>query len=149
MPGDMAMEGPDPRVIGVDLPDDVAVRREHLHVAPLWIGGVGDGLAVPVTGPFVQDEHVVAVEMHGMGDGGGVVDDDADRRVGAEVLDVPFGGIGEVALIGEEEHGVVVVCTERLCVELPEEVVGRVDGEAHVEVFDGHWWLRFECVVGH
>lgn len=149
MPGDVAMEGPDAGVVGVDLPYDVAVGREHLHIAPQRVVGVGDGGAVPVPGSFVQDKHVVAVKMHGMGRRRGVVDHHADGRVGAEVLDVPRGGIGEVSLVGQEEYRIVVVGAERLLVELPEENIRAVDDKANIEVFDRGWSLGFERVVGY
>jgi hypothetical protein len=47
----------------------------------------------------------VAVEMHGVSSGGGIVNNDTDRGVAAEVLDVPFCGVGKVALVGEQEQG--------------------------------------------
>ena len=37
------------------------------------------------------------VEMHGVGSRRGVVDHDANGGVGAEVFDVPFGWVGEIA----------------------------------------------------
>lgn len=60
----------------------------------------------------MQDLHVVAVEVHGVGGRGGVVDYYTDGAVGAEVFDVPFGGEGGVAFVGEEDGGVVVVGAE-------------------------------------
>lgn len=58
-------------------------------------------LAVPETSAFGEDVEVVAVEMHRVrGEWEEVVDDQADRRVGAEVVNVPLGvfGEGKVAL---------------------------------------------------
>ena len=65
--------------------------------------------AVPETSAFSEDVEIVAVEVHGMGGKWEeVVNDQADRRVGAEVVDVPFGveGEGEVAFLAEGEEGV-------------------------------------------
>lgn len=65
--------------------------------------------AVPETGAFGEDVEVVAVEMHGVGgEWEEVVNDQADGRVGAEIVDVPLGveGEGEVALLAEGEEGV-------------------------------------------
>ena len=42
------------------------------------------------------------VEVHRVRGGGGVVDDDADGGVGAEVLGVPFCWIGEISLVCEQ-----------------------------------------------
>ena len=60
--------------------------------------------------------------MHGVGGRSGVVDYDADGRVGAEVLHVPFIGIGEISLVCQKQNGTVVVRTEGGSVELPEEI---------------------------
>ena len=106
MPRDMAMERPDAGVIGFVLQDDVAWfgegdgLSEDLYVAALGVLLMGYR-AVPETGAFGEDVEVVAVEMHGVGgEWEEVVNDQADRRVGAEVVDVPLGveGEGEVAL---------------------------------------------------
>lgn len=58
------MEGPDPRVVGVELDNHVSTGAQHLRVAALGVLGVNDGVAVPMTFTLVQDEHIVAVEMH-------------------------------------------------------------------------------------
>lgn len=49
---------------------------------------------------FGQDEHVVAVDVHWVAYWSVVVEDDADGAVGAEVVDVPFGGEGVVVVGG-------------------------------------------------
>ncbi len=113
MPVDVAMEGTDPRVIGLVLDDEVArlatvgaAGLEQLDVAPLRVLDVLHG-AVPGADAFGEDVEVVSVEVHGVGGGEVVADDDADGGVGAEVVDVPLGveGVGEVALVGEDEEG--------------------------------------------
>lgn len=109
MPRDMAMERPDTGVVQVVLHDHVAVRADELDVAALRVGRVDDAAAVPVSRAFGEDLHVVAVEMHGMRGGRRIIDDDAHGAVGAEVLDVPFVGVGEVSLLGEQEDRAVVV----------------------------------------
>ena len=148
MPCDMAMERPYPRIVCVDLPHDVPAGRKQLHVAALGVVGIRYADPVPVSRALVQDEHVVAVEMHWVCGWCWVVDDDPDGGVGAEVLDVPFGLVGEVSLVGEEEDGVVEVCAKGLIVDCPEEGAGAVDLEVYVEVAGGGWlhgW--FEGVV--
>lgn len=49
------MEVPRARVILVPLHDEVAVRLNGLHVAPLWILRVYDG-TIPLTRTFGEDE---------------------------------------------------------------------------------------------
>ena len=67
-----------------------------------------DGLAVPGAGAFGEDVEVVPVEVHGVRGGEVVVDDDPDGGVVAEVVGVPLRveGVGDVALVGKDEHGV-------------------------------------------
>ena len=109
MPRDMAMERPHARIIRLVLQHDVArhaggAALDELHVATLGVVLVGD-CAVPGADALGQDVEVVAVEMHGVGGGEFVLDNDADGAVVAEVVDVPLGvvGVGEVALVGEDE----------------------------------------------
>ena len=115
MPRNVAVQRPDARIIRRGLEHDIrgAARRrrgQQLDVAALGVVRVRDRHAAP--GPVADglDEDVVAVEVHGMRGGDGVVDDEA-VGVGAEVVDVPLrgGGVGGVAGFGEEEGGVVVV----------------------------------------
>ena len=94
VPGDVAVEGPDARIVGVDLHDDVAghgrrASGQNLHVAALRVVRVGDG-AVPVSGAGGQDLEVVAVHVHGVGGDEVVAHDEADGGVLAEVVDVPL-----------------------------------------------------------
>ena len=114
MPRDVAMERPDARVIGVVLQNNVARLSERygladdLHITALRVSLMGDR-AIPETGAFGEDVEVVAVEVHGVGgEWEEVVNDQADRRVGAEVVDVPFGveREGEVAFLTEGKEGV-------------------------------------------
>ncbi len=66
---------------------------------------------------------------------GGVLDDEADCRVAARVVDVPFGvvGIGCVSRFGQQEERGVVVCAEGDVIHGPEEVAGAVDRGADFE----------------
>lgn len=107
MPRDVAMERPHAGVVRLVLQHEVPVRLHELDVAPLGVGLVDDG-AVPGAGAFGQHVEVVPVEVHGVGGGEVVVDDEADGGVVAEVVGVPLGveGVGDVALVGEDEHGV-------------------------------------------
>lgn len=115
MPRDMAMERPHARIVREILQHDIprSGRRaglHELHVAALRVGLVHDG-AVPGSDAFGQDVEVVSVEMHGVRGREGVFDDDADGGVGAEVVGVPLRvvGVGDVALVREDEHRVAVV----------------------------------------
>lgn len=94
----------------------------ELDVSALRVRGIGDSRAVPVAWPFGEDEHVVAVEMHWVRSRSGVIHDDADGGVGAEVLGVPLRWVCEIAFVCKEEDWIVVVCAERSAVELPEEM---------------------------
>ena len=82
----------------------------------------------------MQDLYVVAVQMHGMGGGCGVIDNYADGAVAVEVLDIPYGVKGEVLLICKEENGTVVICAEGYSVESPEEMASGVDVEVDIEI---------------
>ena len=57
-----------------------------------------------------------------------IFDNDSDRIVIAEVIDVPFGveGVGSVTLVSEEEDRVVVISAEGGFVHIPEPVFGCV-----------------------
>ncbi len=104
MPRNVAMEGPGARVIGVVLQNNVRRVRwgttlEELGVTALRVFRVGD---LPVPCPETLGEHVevVAVEMHRMGRQELIVDYEAHRGVGAEVVDGPFGvRVGEIACV--------------------------------------------------
>jgi hypothetical protein len=49
MPGDMAVEGPNPRIVCGHLPYHVTAGWQYLYVTALRIGRVDDGPAVPGT----------------------------------------------------------------------------------------------------
>lgn len=75
------------------------------------------------------------MHVDGVGQHKRIVEYDADRGIGAEVVDVPFGvvGVGIVALVGEEEDGVVVVSAERNTVHFPEEEECLVDKQRDID----------------
>ena len=127
MPRDMAMERPHAGIVHVKLNHDIPGRaagvggRQDLHVAALRVVDVGDS-PVPGARSRGQDEEVVAVQVHGVGgEGDVVVDDEAHGGVGAEVVDVPLRvvRVGGVALVGEEEDGIVEIGAEGLAVHVP------------------------------
>ena len=161
VPRDVAMERPDPGIISVEFDNDVRRRGrvdgagKHLHVTALRVGRVDD-IPVPSVVADLEDAHVVAVDVHGVGDvDDAVVDDEADRLVGAEVVDVPFGLVAEVSRVGLVEEGVVVVAAEAGAVHVPDEVPrgilakGDVD-DLGVDIRSGclrHVWVRKGDVV--
>jgi len=109
-----------------------------LHISTLGIAGVRDSGSVPNSATDMHDLHVVAVEMHGMGDWCGIVDYDADGGVAAEVFDVPFWLVGEV--YGEcEEDKVVVVCAKGGAIHSPDGMASGIDFNVDVEVSGGCW----------
>jgi len=127
------MEWPDAWVVHVDLNDEMAAGDELLGIAALGIFRVDDG-AVPFEARALgQNEHGVAVKMHWVGSGRLVCEDEADRRVAAEVVDVPLRveGVRVVAGVVEEKRGVVVVGAECGAVHGPDEVAGAVDRGAN------------------
>ena len=112
MPRDVAMERPHARIVSEVLQHDVAgggrgAGLHELHVAALGVLLVRDG-AVPGADALGQDVEVVPVQVHGVGGREFVLDDQPDRRVVPEVVGVPLGvvGVGDVALVREDEHGV-------------------------------------------
>lgn len=114
MPGDMAMEWPHPRVICEVLQHDIprrgsGTRLHELHVTALGVLLVDD-CTVPGSDALGQDVEIVAVKMHGVGGREGVLDDDTDRAVVSEVVDIPLGveWVRDVALVGEDEDGVAL-----------------------------------------
>lgn len=64
-----------------------------------------------------------------------IVEYDADRGIGAEVVDVPFGVVGVriIALVGEEQDGVVVVGAERNAVHFPEKEECLIDEQRDID----------------
>lgn len=123
MPGDVAVERPDARIVRVVLNDHVAragstvsvvgCRLQDLHIAPLGIFYVGNG-SVPCADAFGEDIEVMAMEMHRVRSGDFVFHNEADAVVGAEVVDIPLGiiGVRGVSQVGEQEDWVVVVGSE-------------------------------------
>ncbi|KAI9641154.1 hypothetical protein NHQ30_010584 [Ciborinia camelliae] len=67
--------------------------------------------------------------------------------VTAEVFDVPFSWVCEIALVGEEKDGVIVICAERCIVEFPEETTGGVDEERDVKVFGCGGWAGWQGII--
>jgi len=79
-----------------------------------------------------------------MRDGGEIVDDDANSGVRAEVLYVPFFGVAEISLIGEEQDRIVVIDAETDVAERPEKVSSFIHEEIDVKLF-GCGWGRGGC----
>lgn len=113
----MAMQRPNPRIVGIVLDDGVprGIRvYSLLHdvgIPPRRVRQVGHGSAVVGAVALVDDEEVVAVEVHGVRRVGGVdvvVENDADGGGLAEVVNVPLGGerVGDVSAVGFAEDGV-------------------------------------------
>ena len=67
VPRDMTMEGPHARIIRLILKHEMPARPQHLHITTLRVLHVRKGDAVPVARAFVEDGHVVAVEVKGLG----------------------------------------------------------------------------------
>ena len=67
VPRDMTMKRPHPRVIRLILKHEVPARPQHLHITTLRVLHVREGDAVPVARAFVEDGHVVAVKVQGLG----------------------------------------------------------------------------------
>lgn len=110
MPRDVAVEGPRAGVVGVVLQDNVrrvgrGATLDQLGVAALRVGLVDD-FTIPLSEPLSEHVEVVAVQMHGVGRYEFVVDYEAHGGVGAEVMDGPLFGVGEVAGDGERKDGV-------------------------------------------
>ena len=81
MPRNVAVKRPHARVVGRDLEHDIrrpsrGRLRQQLDVTTLRVRRVRDG-AVPGAGADGLDEDVVAVEVHWVRGGDGVVDDEA------------------------------------------------------------------------
>jgi len=91
----------------------------------------------------------MTVEMHRVCSGSGVVYNDADRGVAAEVLDVPLCGVRKVALVSEKENRVVVVGAEGLAAQGPKEASSVVDVEVYVEVLGSCWSWWGDGIVGN
>jgi len=111
----VAVEWPGTRVVGVDLKNHVSVALEELHITTLGVEGVDNGFSVPFTNAFVENEHVVSMEMDRVSCANQVVEDNPNRGVRAKVIDVPLWVIrvGVVSYVGEEKNGIIVVGSER------------------------------------
>lgn len=136
------------------LPLDDKVRRivngavaQQLHVAALRVGRLARQ-AVVDAGPLLDDEHVVAVQVHGVHGASGVVQDQPYRIVAAKVVDDLVLGEAKVGQLGLEQVGVVVVVAEGDAVHLPQPLgvlvgvgvggVGAVVHEREIEGLRGH-----------
>jgi len=109
VPRDVAVHRPHARVVELDLDDEVTAGADELGVAALRVLGVDD-LAVPGSGAFGEDVHVVAVGVHGVRSReADAVHDDADGFGVAHVEGVE--ALCEVGLADEgvEEDGLVEV----------------------------------------
>ncbi len=114
MPRAMTVQRPHARIIRIKLYDCVPrgrVVRRRLHdmsISSRRIRQIGHFGSVIEAVTLIDDEEVVAMEMHGVrGVFGGdvVVEDDADGGDLAEVIDVPVGvvGVGYVSAVGFAE----------------------------------------------
>ena len=65
--------------------------------------------------------------------GSGILDIETDRRVGADVVDVPLWivRIRCLARRGQEKKRVVVIATVRRIIHVPDKVASRIEAEAH------------------
>lgn len=142
MPRDMTVQRPRARVVRRDLQDQEPARRQDLHVPPLRVRRVDHG-PVPGPRPDVLDEHVVPVQVDGVGEEARVGHVDADARVGAEVVHVPLRAVRVrvVAQVGEQQDGLVVVGAEGGLVHGPDPVARGVLAEVDVDVrcYGGIW----------
>ena len=67
VPRDMTMKRPYARIIRLILNHNMSARPQHLHITTLRVLHVREGDAVPVARAFMEDGHVVAVKVHGLG----------------------------------------------------------------------------------
>lgn len=148
----MAVQRPGAGIVRRELDDHVSIRRQELDVSALRVRRVHDRRAVPGSGAGGEDEHVVAVEVDGVGGRDGVVQDDTDAGVAAVVVDVPLRvrGVGVVADVAEKEDGVIVVCAEGGVVHGPDPVSCAVLAEPNLDrVGCGGVWIGSDGVVGY
>lgn len=109
MPAKVAMQRPHTRIIVVQLHDQVPARPQELSVPALRVLRAHDRRAVPRPDALVEHVEVLAVDVHRVREGNAVVEDEPDRAVGAEVVDVEPRRVRAVAgLQGLEDRGVVV-----------------------------------------
>ena len=98
--------------------------------------------SIPGAHAFGQDVEVVPVQVHGMGNWKGVADNDADRGVCTEVVDVPLGvvRVRSVARVGKQENWMIIIGAEGRAVHPPERVVGGVPAEGDIDRFGCSWF---------
>lgn len=94
----MAVHQPDTWVVGVESDNEVSGTGQHGDVAAGCVDGLQrDGGVVGARG-LGEDPEVVAVEVDGVGEADGVLDDEVHPDIGlVEVDDVLLGGEGVVA----------------------------------------------------
>jgi hypothetical protein len=56
------------------------------------------------------------MEMHGMVEGNGVLENDADGTVAAEVIGIPLRveRVGDIPFVGEEEERIIIIAPKSL-----------------------------------
>lgn len=135
MPSHVAMKGPHARVVEVNLDHEVAAGLDELCVPTLRVTGVDYGLVVPRAASFGEDLHVVAVDVHRVaGREADAGHDDADGRVGAQVVHGALGRVVVVAQLGFQQRRVIVVAVEGDVVHVPDEGSACVVPARHYEI---------------
>lgn len=90
----MAMQRPSTRIVGKDLQHHISSSWQKLDISSLGVICVDSRRTIPSPDSDIQDKHIVAVQVDGMGSEPSswtiIVDHDSDRRVGTKVLNVPF-----------------------------------------------------------
>ena len=112
MPCNVAVEGPRAWVVGIVLQNNVSRVRcratlDQLYVATLGILRMSND-TVPGSCSLSEHIEVMPVKMHGVGGYEFIVDYKAHGGIGAEVVDIPIGGIGEIACVRKRKNGVAV-----------------------------------------
>ena len=104
-----AMKWPDAGIIRSHLEDEISVTWNDLDIAALRVVRVNNGTAVPGTNADIEDEHVVLLvtisksnlrysvqentdpmQVDRMSQEEGVFNNDPDRRVRPEIVNIPF-----------------------------------------------------------
>ena len=89
VPCDMAMKRPYAGIIRLILKHEMSARPQHLHITTLRVLYVREGDAVPVARAFVEDGHVVAVEVQGLGSvSAGIEENSQGKRMMRTCCDV-------------------------------------------------------------
>lgn len=78
----------------------------------------------------------------------GVIDNNPNGGIGAEIVDIPFGigGEGVIAGSGQKEDGVVVVCAEGDIVHGPKPVTRLILADVDVDFFGCGWVRGFDGI---